>query len=90
MPRRAPFEESGPNGETRTRVPGQFSIPKKQQPSALAGVFETPELCTMIVNKIAHRWEDIANLSRTCQTILCGINHVTVSYSDILDHQEEN
>ncbi|KAI1091675.1 hypothetical protein F5B19DRAFT_493246 [Rostrohypoxylon terebratum] len=89
LPRCMPFEEVGPNGEVQTRAVGQFSIPKKQQHSALARVFETPELCMKIVNKIAHRWEDLSNLSRTCHTILYAIDsvstHVDIVHGDMLN-----
>ncbi|KAI0895817.1 hypothetical protein F4806DRAFT_70682 [Annulohypoxylon nitens] len=36
------------------------------------------------MSKIAHRWEDMSNLSRTCQTILYAINNVT-THVDIAD-----
>ncbi|KAI1205407.1 uncharacterized protein F4807DRAFT_471086 [Annulohypoxylon truncatum] len=77
LPRCVPLEEFGPGGEVSTRTPGQFSIPKKQQPSALTRVFVTPELCLRIMSMISHRWEDVSNLSRTCQTILFALNNIS-------------
>ncbi|KAI1459574.1 hypothetical protein F4805DRAFT_455739 [Annulohypoxylon moriforme] len=77
LPRCAPLEEDGPDGQPVPRAAGQFSIPKKSQPSALTRVFETPELCLLIMKAIGHRWEDVSNLSRTCQTVLFSLNSIS-------------
>ncbi|KAI0103542.1 hypothetical protein F4814DRAFT_455983 [Daldinia grandis] len=57
--------------------PGQFSKPKHMQPAALTGVFEIPELCMAVMLEIGHRWGDLSNLSRTCQTIMFALNSVS-------------
>ncbi|KAI1465453.1 uncharacterized protein F4812DRAFT_466420 [Daldinia caldariorum] len=57
--------------------PGQFSKPKHMQPAALTKVFEIPELCMAIMLELGHRWGDLSNLGRTCQTVMCAINNIS-------------
>ncbi|KAI1804693.1 hypothetical protein F4811DRAFT_552561 [Daldinia bambusicola] len=56
---------------------GRFSKPKHTQPAALTKVFEIPELCMAIMLELGHRWGDLSNLSRTCQTVMCAINNIS-------------
>ncbi len=58
---------------------GPFSIQKHKQPPALTRVFQDRELCTKILEEVAHRWGDLRNLSRTCQLIMSAIHQIPVS-----------
>ncbi|KAI1774685.1 hypothetical protein F4818DRAFT_442175 [Hypoxylon cercidicola] len=60
-----------------SQLPGHFQISKAQQPSALTRVFEMPELCEKLMVEVGHRWGDLSNLSRTCQTVMFAINKVS-------------
>ncbi|KAI0847067.1 hypothetical protein F5Y00DRAFT_271371 [Daldinia vernicosa] len=73
LPRCGPISSTPEEG----RKPGQFSKPKHTQPTALTSVFEIPELCMAIMLEIGHRWGDLSNLSRTCQTIMFALNAIS-------------
>ncbi|KAF3057417.1 hypothetical protein GL218_06297 [Daldinia childiae] len=73
LPRYGPIS-STPEDDPK---PGQFSKPKHIQPAALTSVFEIPELCMAIMLEIGHRWGDLSNLSRTCQTIMFALDAIS-------------
>ncbi|KAI2472503.1 hypothetical protein F4781DRAFT_444887 [Annulohypoxylon bovei var. microspora] len=75
LPRCVPLSTSQSDG--LARVEGQFSIPRRPQPSALTRVFGMPELCIRIMTDLGHRWGDLSNLSRTCQMMMYSMNEVT-------------
>ncbi|KAI1408997.1 hypothetical protein F5Y13DRAFT_203975 [Hypoxylon sp. FL1857] len=75
LPRRVPKTES--SSSEKNGIEGQFLIPKKEQPSAMTRVFQTTELCEKLLLLVGARWDDLGNLSRTCQMILFALNNVS-------------
>ncbi|KAI0837545.1 hypothetical protein F5Y06DRAFT_304342 [Hypoxylon sp. FL0890] len=75
LPRRVPLLASH-TGE-KTGVEGQFSIPQKEQPKAMTNAFRNPELCLKLLFEIAGRWDDLGNLTRTCQMVMFAVNQVS-------------
>ncbi|KAI0149938.1 hypothetical protein F4776DRAFT_672101 [Hypoxylon sp. NC0597] len=67
----------GSQSSQDTVVEGQFLMTTKKQPSALTKIFTTPELCLKILSEIGARWDDLGNLSRTCQMIMFALNEVS-------------
>ncbi|RYP92113.1 hypothetical protein DL770_001774 [Monosporascus sp. CRB-9-2] len=50
-----------------------FSRVVAKQPTALTGVFSTPEVLKEILKHVSTEWESLSNLGRTCQTAFCAI-----------------
>lgn len=73
----------GPASESTKGKDGHFKLPQAQQPSAFTRVFEMPELFTKILLEVGHRWGDLSNLSRTCQTAMFAIDKVSVSWPHV-------
>ncbi|KAI1137144.1 hypothetical protein F5Y05DRAFT_419628 [Hypoxylon sp. FL0543] len=71
LPRCVPLESE------KIAKEGQFSMPKKSQPEGLTKVFGNTELCLKILYEVAARWDDLSNLTRTCQMFLYRINEVS-------------
>ncbi|KAI4862790.1 hypothetical protein F4820DRAFT_459950 [Hypoxylon rubiginosum] len=67
----------GPLSEPTDRKDGQFRTVKAQQPSAFTRVLETTELCQKLMLEIGHRWGDLSNFTRTCQTVLFAMNKIS-------------
>ncbi|KAK7757934.1 hypothetical protein SLS62_000312 [Diatrype stigma] len=59
-----------------------FSKTQAKQSTALGAVAKTPEIFNMIVSHLIGSWEDMSNLSRTCQLLFKGIG-IAVTHCDL-------